>query len=499
MRPGRPPLPGRRCSNPPRGLGGPRLDARRDLLDALERHAGRGPAAERAGLSAARLGGHAEGTRHRAGAAGRVRERYGFGAEPVAVGEGGGGGNGAELGYARQLRGQNLLLARRLVEAGVPFVNVYDFRQQGQNWDAHFKCANQHKTHLLPQADRALSALIEDLDERGLLDTTLVVAMGEFGRTPKINGEGGRDHWPRLLHGPARRRRRDGRGGVRGQRPDRGVPGGRPGHAGRPGGDDLLAVRPRPGGRDPRPDRPAAPAGRPASRCDDCFHRSRHAPRARYDRTTSTESYVTGPTRRTVFQPSRRELLRAGLAGFGCLSLPGLLRLRAQAAPAGRTADGGHPRLAPRRGSHLETLRPQARRPGRVPRARSAPSPRRRPGLRVGELLPRQAAIAGPLHGPALDGPHRRRAPGRVAAAPLRRPGRRRTSSKPVHPDFMSVANYLRAGARRPLPNYVGVNPIVSYDNFTIAGPGLPGRVVRAVRRDGRPERAPTSACPTSA
>jgi hypothetical protein len=125
-----------------------------------------------------------------------VRERYGFGREAVAVGEGGGGGNGAEMGYSRHMRGQNLLLARRLVEAGVPFVNVYDFKQQGQNWDAHFKCANQHKTHLLPQADQGLSALIEDLDERGLLESTLVVAMSEFGRTPKINGEAGRDHWP---------------------------------------------------------------------------------------------------------------------------------------------------------------------------------------------------------------------------------------------------------------------------------------------------------------
>jgi hypothetical protein len=125
-----------------------------------------------------------------------IRERYGFGAEAVSTGEGGGGGNGAEMGFARHMRGQNLLLARRLVEAGVPFVNVYDFKQQGQNWDAHFKCANQHKTHLLPQADQSLSALISDLDERGLLDSTLVVAMGEFGRTPKINGDAGRDHWP---------------------------------------------------------------------------------------------------------------------------------------------------------------------------------------------------------------------------------------------------------------------------------------------------------------
>jgi hypothetical protein len=126
----------------------------------------------------------------------RTRERYGYGPPPASVGSGGGGGNGAELGFARQMRGQNLLLARRLVEAGVPYVNVYDFRQQGQNWDAHFKCFDQHKTHLLPLADRSLSALIEDLDARGLLDSTLVVALGEFGRTPKINRDGGRDHWP---------------------------------------------------------------------------------------------------------------------------------------------------------------------------------------------------------------------------------------------------------------------------------------------------------------
>ena len=125
-----------------------------------------------------------------------VRERYGFGPDPLARGEGGGGGNGAELAYARQMRGQNLLLARRLVEAGVPFVNVYDCKQQGQNWDAHFGCFNQHRTHLLPLADQSLSALIEDLDSRGLLDSTLVVAMGEFGRTPRINRDAGRDHWP---------------------------------------------------------------------------------------------------------------------------------------------------------------------------------------------------------------------------------------------------------------------------------------------------------------
>ena len=126
----------------------------------------------------------------------QTRDRYGYDSEPVAVGSGGGGGNGAEMGFARQMRGQNLLLARRLIEAGVPFVNVFDFRQQGQNWDAHHQNFSQHKRHLLPLADQSLSALIEDLDARGLLDTTLVVAMGEFGRTPKINTNGGRDHWP---------------------------------------------------------------------------------------------------------------------------------------------------------------------------------------------------------------------------------------------------------------------------------------------------------------
>ncbi len=123
-----------------------------------------------------------------------VRERYGFDTAPEAKGEVNGGGG--EMAYARQMRGQNLLMARRLVEAGVPFVNIYDCKTQGQNWDAHANCANQHKRFLLPIADQSLAALIGDLDERGLLDSTLIVAMGEFGRTPTINASAGRDHWP---------------------------------------------------------------------------------------------------------------------------------------------------------------------------------------------------------------------------------------------------------------------------------------------------------------
>lgn len=105
-------------------------------------------------------------------------------------------GNGGHNAHGRNLRGQSLLMARRLVEAGIPFVNVNDFRQQGQNWDSHANNFDQHRKFLLPPADQALAALIHDLDERGLLDSTLVVAAGEFGRTPKINGSAGRDHWP---------------------------------------------------------------------------------------------------------------------------------------------------------------------------------------------------------------------------------------------------------------------------------------------------------------
>ena len=106
------------------------------------------------------------------------------------------GGQAAALAHGRNLRGQSLLQARRLVESGIPFVNVNDFRQQGQNWDSHADNFGQHKNYLLPPIDKALSALIEDLEERGLLETTLVLALGEFGRTPTINGNAGRDHWP---------------------------------------------------------------------------------------------------------------------------------------------------------------------------------------------------------------------------------------------------------------------------------------------------------------
>jgi hypothetical protein len=99
--------------------------------------------------------------------------------------------------YGRHRLGQSLLLARRLVEGGVNFVAVFDGQTNGQdaNWDSHEKVFPRHR-QLLPPADQGLSALLEDLQARGLLDSTLVVAMGEFGRTPKINKSAGRDHWP---------------------------------------------------------------------------------------------------------------------------------------------------------------------------------------------------------------------------------------------------------------------------------------------------------------
>jgi hypothetical protein len=94
--------------------------------------------------------------------------------------------------YGESQFGQGCLLARRLVEAGVPFVEVYL-----QNWDTHVKKTADDAKALMTQVDDGMSALVGDLKERGLLDSTLVIWMGEFGRTPRINNNGGRDHWSR--------------------------------------------------------------------------------------------------------------------------------------------------------------------------------------------------------------------------------------------------------------------------------------------------------------
>jgi hypothetical protein len=105
--------------------------------------------------------------------------------------------------YGPRTFGQSCLLARRLVERGVPFVSV-----QNTGWDTHEGLVVQLKegyagaqigVGLIPTFDQAFAALVGDLSERGLLNDTLVIAMGEFGRTPKLNTNGGRDHWPRVF------------------------------------------------------------------------------------------------------------------------------------------------------------------------------------------------------------------------------------------------------------------------------------------------------------
>lgn len=105
--------------------------------------------------------------------------------------------------YGNKSIGQCCLLARRLVERGVSFVTV-----NNRGWDTHNDLYTRLKegytgartpVGLVPSLDLALSALVEDLKERGLLDETLIVVMGEFGRTPKLNTTGGRDHWPRVF------------------------------------------------------------------------------------------------------------------------------------------------------------------------------------------------------------------------------------------------------------------------------------------------------------
>ena len=122
--------------------------------------------------------------------------------------------------YGRFEMGQVMLLARRMIEAGVRFVTANAVSNPDntrlspfQIWDTHFDHFRLYNDNLLPEFDQSLSALITDLDERGLLDETLIVVMGEFGRTPKINAakDGGRDHWSRAYSMQFDRRRHSGR------------------------------------------------------------------------------------------------------------------------------------------------------------------------------------------------------------------------------------------------------------------------------------------------
>lgn len=99
--------------------------------------------------------------------------------------------------YGRHSLGQSCLMARRLIEAGARFVTV-----EHGNWDTHAQNFISLESNLLPQVDTALTALLNDLHDRGMLDTTLVIPTGEFGRTPVINKDAGRDHWPKAMTVP---------------------------------------------------------------------------------------------------------------------------------------------------------------------------------------------------------------------------------------------------------------------------------------------------------
>src|SRR5262245_20749081 len=184
--------------------------------------------------------------------------------------------------------------------------------------------------------------------------------------------------------------------------------------------------------------------------------------------------------------PHRREFLRAGLAAFGSLSLPALFRLRAEAAlPAShkRTAvivvwlRGG--------GSHLETYDPKPDAPSEY-RGPYGTLATRTPGLRVGELLPRHAKISDRftiLRSVAHTGG------GHPAGSLQLLSGDPDPQDKmaPIYPDFMSIAHRLRYDPCRALPNYVGVNPIVRYDGFTIVGPAYLGQTYAPFSVTGDP------------
>jgi uncharacterized protein (DUF1501 family) len=114
---------------------------------------------------------------------GKVAKAFDIDQEPLAVRER----------YGRHAFGQSCLLARRLIEAGVPVVQANMGRVQ--NWDTHGDQFKRMKRELLPPLDSGVSALLDDMNDRGLLEDTMVMMLGEFGREPKINKSGGREHW----------------------------------------------------------------------------------------------------------------------------------------------------------------------------------------------------------------------------------------------------------------------------------------------------------------
>jgi hypothetical protein len=162
----------------PDGLGASRVRERLDLSDQLDR------SARYLDQELSHRIDHLRESAYELVVDGRFREALDLAKEPAATRDR----------YGRNKFGQALLLARRLVEAGVQLVGVNEFNQK---WDTHGGLTGRYK-EIVPSMDQGFAALVSDLAERGLLDSTLVVNMGEFGRTPKINKDAGRDHWPNV-------------------------------------------------------------------------------------------------------------------------------------------------------------------------------------------------------------------------------------------------------------------------------------------------------------
>jgi hypothetical protein len=160
-----------------------RLDDRRALLEQVDR--------QQRGLAELAEGRRLSDQQRKAFTmltSGKLAQAFEMEREPTAVRER----------YGRHAFGQSLLLARRLVQAGVPVVQANMGRVQ--NWDNHSAIFPTLKNRLLPPLDRGVAALLDDLEATGLLDETMVMMLGEFGRTPKVGG-GGRDHWAPCFFG----------------------------------------------------------------------------------------------------------------------------------------------------------------------------------------------------------------------------------------------------------------------------------------------------------
>jgi len=166
----------------PQGLSPERLQDRRSLLESIDRQVGlREKLVQARGLDE-----HQQRAFAMLGSP-KVKQAFDLSQEPAKLRDE----------YGRTTYGQCTLLARRLVEAGVRLVTVYYCRPSGGFiWDTHEDNFKSLKDQLLPQTDQTVPTLLRDLEDRGLLDDTLVMWMGEFGRTPKINEKAGRDHWP---------------------------------------------------------------------------------------------------------------------------------------------------------------------------------------------------------------------------------------------------------------------------------------------------------------